>query len=87
MGRTDTALGFSKDAFDPSLLPDFDRDFIDRADVEDFAKALNAPLSAPVVALNDWRSSRVFGEAGSEAARKSQRGIRTKPGRVSYIPC
>ncbi|KAL8755741.1 MAG: hypothetical protein Q9184_004710 [Pyrenodesmia sp. 2 TL-2023] len=49
---------FSLDAFDPSLLPDFDREFINRADVEEFAKALNAPESEPLVALNDWRPIR-----------------------------
>ena len=53
---THAASGFSKEAFDPSLLPDFERNFIDIADVEEFAKALNAPESAPsLVALNDWK--------------------------------
>ncbi|KAL8874615.1 MAG: hypothetical protein Q9174_000078 [Haloplaca sp. 1 TL-2023] len=53
---THAAFGFSKEAFDPSLLPDFERDFIETADVEEFAKALNAPESAPsLVALNDWK--------------------------------
>ncbi|KAL8813599.1 MAG: hypothetical protein Q9200_000141 [Gallowayella weberi] len=47
--------GFPQNAFDPYSLPDFDREFISAADLEEFAKALNAPESAPLVALNDWR--------------------------------
>ncbi|KAL9006453.1 MAG: hypothetical protein Q9188_000761 [Gyalolechia gomerana] len=54
MEKSKDADGFPSDAFDPFLLPDYDREFIDRADVEDFAKALNAPECAPLVALNDW---------------------------------
>ncbi|KAL8733691.1 MAG: hypothetical protein Q9181_003473 [Wetmoreana brouardii] len=55
MGRSDAALGFPEDAFDPSRIPDFDRDFIHEEDLKEFSKALNAPESAPLVALNDWR--------------------------------
>ncbi len=47
--------GFSKPSFDPSTLPDFDTEFIDRADIDEFAKALTAPETSPVIALNDWR--------------------------------
>ncbi|KAL8653512.1 MAG: hypothetical protein Q9226_003820 [Calogaya cf. arnoldii] len=47
--------GFPQDAFDPSKLPDYHRDFIDTKDLEEFAKALNAPEAEPLVALNDWR--------------------------------
>ncbi|KAI4189107.1 MAG: hypothetical protein LQ346_005168 [Caloplaca aetnensis] len=53
--KSSNANGFPLEAFDPSLLPDFDREFIDREDIEEFAKALNAPQSEPLVALNDWR--------------------------------
>ncbi|CAO1597958.1 hypothetical protein XANCAGTX0491_001740 [Xanthoria calcicola] len=47
--------GFPPGAFDPSQLPDYHRDFIDPKDLEEFAKALNAPEAEPLVALNDWR--------------------------------
>lgn len=48
-------FGFPNDTFDPSTLPDIDTEFIDKADIQQFAKALNAPESSPVIALNDWR--------------------------------
>lgn len=35
--------GFPRDAFDPSLLPDVDTDFLSREDVEAFVAALSAP--------------------------------------------
>jgi len=50
-----TTYGFPKSSFDPSTLPDIDTEFINKADIEEFAKALNAPESSPVIALNDWR--------------------------------
>ena len=51
-----TIYGFLKTSFDPSTLPDFDTEFIDRADIDEFAKALNASYrTSPVIALNDWR--------------------------------
>ena len=50
-----TIYGFPKSSFDPSTLPDFDTEFIDKADIEEFAKALNTPETSPVIALNDWR--------------------------------
>ena len=46
---------FPSAAFDPLNVPDFDTEFIHKADVDAFAKALNAPESSPVTALNDWR--------------------------------
>lgn len=68
--ETDGPQPDTKSGFDPKLLPDFDNDFISRADLDEFAKALQAPetspstedLSAPqseshkfITALNDWR--------------------------------
>ena len=47
--------GFSRDAFDPSTLPDVDNEFINEDDITEFAKALNAPESSPFVSLNDWK--------------------------------
>ncbi|KAL8842432.1 MAG: hypothetical protein Q9170_000560 [Blastenia crenularia] len=67
--------GFPPAAFDPLILPDYERDFIDPTDVEDFAKALNAPESAPLVALNDWRPIH------QRVRRSRPRGSRTKSGR------
>ncbi|KAL8729848.1 MAG: hypothetical protein Q9166_004489 [cf. Caloplaca sp. 2 TL-2023] len=55
MAGGSVTAGFSQNAFDPCLLPDYDREFINSEDVEEFAKALNAPESSPLVALNDWR--------------------------------
>lgn len=43
------------DPFDPSFLPDYDCEFIDPDDLRQFEKALNAPESSPLVAINDWR--------------------------------
>lgn len=51
-----TLYGFPTSSFDPSTLPDFDTEFIEKADIDEFAKALNAPdQTSPVIALNDWR--------------------------------
>ncbi|KAL9605812.1 MAG: hypothetical protein Q9179_000998 [Wetmoreana sp. 5 TL-2023] len=55
MGRSDAVLEFPEDAFDPSRIPDFDREFIHEEDLKEFSKALSAPESAPLVALNDWK--------------------------------
>ena len=55
MKETDDATGFPSDAFDPTLLPDHDHEFIGKADLQEFARALSAPESTPLVALNDWR--------------------------------
>lgn len=58
---------FGPDAYDPRSLPDFDREFIDEADLDDFAAALEVPdiaanddddddaSSVFITALNDWR--------------------------------
>ena len=54
-GIPSAAYGFPSSAFDPSKLPDFDTEFIDKADIEEFAKALSAPESLSITALNDWR--------------------------------
>ena len=68
--ETDGPQPDSRDAFDPTLLPDFDNDFVHADDFSEFAQALLAPetlpstedLSAPqpqepkfITALNDWR--------------------------------
>ncbi|MCJ1409229.1 hypothetical protein MMC19_003307 [Ptychographa xylographoides] len=52
---TNGLVPHAADGYDPSLLPDFDTEFIDQADLDEFAKALHAPESSPVTALNDWR--------------------------------
>jgi len=41
--------------YDPYSLPDFENDFISQEDLDEFAKALAAPSTEPVIALNDWR--------------------------------
>ncbi|KAI9838539.1 MAG: hypothetical protein M1819_004848 [Sarea resinae] len=82
----------SDEAFDPSLLPDFDREFIDEADLDEFAKALFAPenayedLTSPrqssvfITALNDWRPvhQRVRGRRKGATARKRKAPRRGK---------
>lgn len=53
-----TTNGPSPDSYDGynfSQLPDYDTEFINQADLDEFAKALHAPESSPVIALNDWR--------------------------------
>jgi hypothetical protein len=45
-----TVYGFPPEGFDPSILPDVDREFLDPADIEAFERALHAPdpLQSPV---------------------------------------
>lgn len=68
--------GFPRSSFDPSTLPDVDAVFNDPKDIEEFARALNAPESSPVIALNDWRPvhQRVKrkGAKGPRGRRKKQ---------------
>ena len=67
--------GFAQDDFDPSRLPDYHRDFIDVKDLDEFAKALNAPEASPLVALNDWRP------VHQRVRRTRPRSRKTKPRR------
>lgn len=48
-------MAFLAAAYTPSSLPDFETEFTDKADIDEFAKALNTPESSAVIALNDWR--------------------------------
>lgn len=67
---TDGPAPNSSSAFDYTLLPDFNNDFIDDSDIAEFARALTAPENSPsaedltlpqpepppfITALNDWR--------------------------------
>ncbi|KAI9823896.1 MAG: hypothetical protein M1832_002214 [Thelocarpon impressellum] len=67
---TDGPSPFAAEAYDSSLLPDFDTQFVSQADLDEFAHALAAPdpladdaatasaaapQSAFITALNDWR--------------------------------
>ncbi|KAF9889895.1 hypothetical protein FE257_006767 [Aspergillus nanangensis] len=45
----------AEDIYDPSALPDYDRDFIDPDDLQRFEDALNDQDVLPLVAINDWR--------------------------------
>ena len=47
--------GFPRNAFDPSTLPDYNVEYLTSGDIDAFAKALSAPESSPIIALNDWR--------------------------------
>ncbi|MCJ1485836.1 hypothetical protein MMC06_006011 [Schaereria dolodes] len=66
---------YDHNAYDPFELPDFDTEFIDQEDIDEFAKALSAPESSPVVALNDWRPIH------QRVRRKGVRGRKEKPKR------
>jgi len=43
-----------KPSYDAESLLDYNTDFISREDLDSFAKALAAPTTEPVTALNDW---------------------------------
>lgn len=43
-----------RDISDPVGVPDFDREFINPDDLRQFERALNAPETSPLIAINDW---------------------------------
>ncbi|PYH64606.1 patatin-like phospholipase domain-containing protein [Aspergillus vadensis CBS 113365] len=43
------------DTYDPSTIPDYDREFINPDDLRQFELALTDQGASPLVALNDWR--------------------------------
>lgn len=61
---------FPNPSFDFCRLPDFDTEFIDKADLDEFIKALNAPESTAVIALNDWRPVRQRARRKGTKSRK-----------------
>lgn len=65
--------GFEPDALDYTKLPDYDTEFIDKSDIDEFSRALNAPESSPLIALNDWRPIH------QKVRRKGIRGRKNKP--------
>lgn len=81
---TDGPYPFSPEAFDASLLPDIDTEFLDDADLTEFAKALSEPdntthdptrqSSVFITALNDWRPvhQRVRGRPSSTTDKQRQ---------------
>ena len=85
---TDGPSPYSEKAFDTSLLPDFDTEFIDDEDIKEFEKALRGPdassddlsiqQSVFITALNDWRPvhQRVRGrrKRASRKGKADQRG-------------
>ena len=73
--KTNGPSPYSREAYDPSRLPDFDTEFTSKDDLAEFAKALNAPDSSPVTALNDWRPIK------QRIKRRSTRGKKKKPRR------
>lgn len=80
---------FSDDGYDITKLPHFDHEFVDEADIKEFAKALSAPDSSPVIALNDWRPihQRVRRKYNRRGARKAPKRSRdeTREGFVYTI--
>lgn len=63
-------------AYDPSTLPDFYTEFINDADIDAFAKALNAPESSQLVALNDWRP--IHQRVRRKGARPRKKSTKTR---------
>lgn len=47
--------GFDRKDFEPLAIPQLDTEFLTQSEIDDFAQALSAPDSSPIVALNDWR--------------------------------
>lgn len=62
----DRNYGFPHEAFDPSLLPDVDTDFLAREDVEAFIAALSAP--DPAHNLDDASTIRLASPTASQGA-------------------
>ena len=74
MPRSSTSVeGFSQEGFDSSRLPDYNTEFIQDAEIDAFARALNAPESSPLIALNDWRPIH------QRVRRKNAKGRKKKP--------
>lgn len=85
--RLDTATyGFPEEAFDPSLLPDIDVEFLDREDLKSFERALQAPdqlqsptdetssLKSPTWGSSPWltkRNSQVEGGLADDVSAAS----------------
>src|SRR5271163_4528628 len=53
--NTSSSIRSQKNEYDPYTLPDYDTNFIHDDELEEFARALAAPETEPVIALNDWR--------------------------------
>ncbi|KAK4690148.1 hypothetical protein P7C71_g6576, partial [Lecanoromycetidae sp. Uapishka_2] len=67
-----------------NTIPDFDNEFITKADIEEFAKALSAPAYTPVIALNDWRPIHQRVKRKKPRARKKPRRT-TDETREGYV--
>lgn len=76
--------GFPESAFDHATIPDFNREFLNAKDLDAFAKALNAPETSAVVALNDWKPirQRTRRKGARNRKRKPQRRDETREGFV-----
>ena len=70
-----TSAVAARGEYDPYTLPDFEDDFISIEDLEEFAKALAAPETAPVAvtALNDWKPVYQKVRRKSRQHRKAQK--------------
>jgi hypothetical protein len=73
----DTVYGFPPEAFDTSILPDIDREFLKPQDLEIFEKALQAPdpLQSPVDETGGPRSPRSGTGSFTLTKRDSQAGL------------
>jgi len=87
--QTDGPEPYSSAAFDHSLLPDVDNDFVTDADIAEFARALQAPENSPstddltapqpkprkfITALNDWRPVRQRVRRRKKSKKPPRRG-------------
>ncbi|KAL9120511.1 MAG: hypothetical protein Q9187_002935 [Circinaria calcarea] len=78
--KDDSISPYDAGAYDPSRIPNFDTQYISQADIDEFAKALSAPESSPVTALNDWRPvhQRVRRKPSSRKGGKKKPAKRSK---------
>ena len=60
-----------RNEYDPYVLPDYDTEFITEEDLAEFAKALEAPETHPVTALNDWKP--VYQKVKRKSRRRGSR--------------
>ncbi|KAH8700587.1 patatin-like phospholipase domain-containing protein [Talaromyces proteolyticus] len=65
------------DLNDPSLLPDYETEFITTEELRQFEAALNAPAAESLIAINDWRPIR------QRVRRPFRRRQKTKPQRTT----
>ncbi|KKK11944.1 hypothetical protein ARAM_004647 [Aspergillus rambellii] len=64
------------DLYDPSSIPDYDREFINADDLRQFENALNDQDVDSLIALNDWRP--IYQRVARKGRNRKKRPLRTK---------